>query len=577
MSAEQDIEQQLRRKLQEEITREQEAGNGEEQRTGRHVQDCPAAGARATAEGSAEHAEDQNDHLQSGDSAEQAALRVLKALGDVDPEYIHEAGEKLDFGMEPDSIHTEETGQPAEEQEYDERFAEGQEPDEWLAARSKSDGRPADDRKVGSRSDDRPSAEGQEPVSRGGKDIYQVDDLDVKPGTRPEAPDDFTEIQMDTLGEDALLPEFDELEADEEGTSDRTHVRKRFFGKRNTTDEEKAASDVRRAHGTQTGRRGFFPGRGSGRRAPDRNSDESFHRHINVWGTMAAAAAICLVAAGLYQNLQRSAIPVSQIPDVQNTRRTAAPTHEELQEAAAAETAEENSGEQPDTGTGASEKSAGGTEQGENLTENGETQSGGTESKQAASKGEGTVTVTGKAEGSSVPVEEQAADSAAADAADSSPKTEAAIGNPWNTFDTLEEAEACADVEITIPDQIDGYDVLIYQAIQGEILEIIYQNADGEEGLRIRKSSYPDGSGMPDISGDYNSYSQHSTLKSIQVGSGTGSQTVNVKLAGDHDIVKNTIWSAKAGAASTNYAYAIVFDGAEFSATEVGKLVSEIY
>ena len=50
-----------------------------------------------------------------------------------------------------------------------------------------------------------------------------------------------------------------------------------------------------------------------------------------------------------------------------------------------------------------------------------------------------------------------------------------------------------------------------------------------------------------------------------------------MKLAGDHDIVKNTIWSAKAGAASTNYAYAIVFDGAEFSATEVGKLVSEIY
>ena len=554
MSAEQDIEQQLRRKLQEEITREQEAGNGEEQRTGRHVQDCPAAGARATAEGSAEHAEDQNDHLQSGDSAEQAALRVLKALGDVDPEYIHEAGEKLDFGMEPDSIHTEETGQPAEEQEYDERFAEGQEPDEWLAARSKSDGRPADDRKVGSRSDDRPSAEGQEPVSRGGKDIYQVDDLDVKPGTRPDTPDDFTEIQMDTLGEDALLPEFDELESDEE-----------------------EPAGVRRTHGVRQGRRRFFPGRGSGRRAPDCNSDESFHRHINVWGTMAAAAAICLVAAGLYQNLQRSAIPVSQIPDVQNTRRTAEPTHEELQEAAAAETAEENSGEQPDTGTGASEKSAGGTEQGENLTENGETQSGGTESKQAASKGEGTVTVTGKAEGSSVPVEEQAADSAAADAADSSPKTEAAIGNPWNTFDTLEEAEACADVEITIPDQIDGYDVLIYQAIQGEILEIIYQNADGEEGLRIRKSSYPDGSGMPDISGDYNSFSQHSTLKSIQVGSGTGSQTVNVKLAGDHDIVKNTIWSAKAGAASTNYAYAIVFDGAELSATEVGKLVSEIY
>ena len=187
------------------------------------------------------------------------------------------------------------------------------------------------------------------------------------------------------------------------------------------------------------------------------------------------------------------------------------------------------------------------------------------------------MTVTGKAAGSSVPVEEQAANSAAADAADSSPKTEAAIGNPWNTFGTLDEAEACADVEITIPDQIDGYDVLIYQAIQGEILEIIYQNADGEEGLRIRKSSYPDGSGMPDISGDYNSYSQHSTLKSIQVGSGTDGQTVNVKLAGDHDIVKNSIWSAKAGAASTNYAYAIVFDGAELSATEVGKLVSEIY
>ena len=101
MSAEQDIEQQLRRKLQEEISREQGAGDGEEQRTVRHVQNCPAAGARATAEGSAEHAEDQNDHLQAEDSAEQAAFQVLKALSDVDPEYIHEAGEKLDFGMYP--------------------------------------------------------------------------------------------------------------------------------------------------------------------------------------------------------------------------------------------------------------------------------------------------------------------------------------------------------------------------------------------------------------------------------------------------------------------------------------------
>ena len=503
MSAEQDIEQQLRRKLQEEISREQEARDGEEQRTGRHVQNCPAAGARATAEG----------------SAEQAAFQVLKALSDVDPEYIREAGEKLDSGTESDSIHTDETERTAKEQKSDER-----------------------------------SAERQEPVSRGGKDIYQVDDLDVKPGTRPETPDDFTEIQMDTLGEDALLPEFDEMEADEE-----------------------EPAGVRRTHGVRPGRRRFFPGRGSGRRAPDRNSDESFHRHINVWGTMAAAAAICLVAAGLYQNLRRSANSVSQIPNMENARRIAEPTHEELQEAAAAETAEENSEDQTDTGAGASEQSAGETAQGENLAGNNETQSGGTESKQAASRGEGTVTVTGKAAGSSVPVEEQAA----ADAADSASKTEAAIANPWNTFDTLEEAEACADMEIAIPDQIDGYSELVYQAIQGDVLEIIYQNAGGEEGLRIRKSSYPDGSGTPDISGDYNSYSQHSTLKSIRVGKEASSQTVNVKLAGDEGIVRNAIWSAKAGAAgntaSTNYAYAIVFDGAELSATEVGKLVSGIY
>ena len=523
MSAEQDIEQQLRRKLQEEISREQEARDGEEQRTGRHVQNCPAAGARATAEG----------------SAEQAAFQVLKALSDVDPEYIREAGEKLDSGTESDSIHTEETERTAKEQKSDER-----------------------------------SAERQEPVSRGGKDIYQVDDLDVKPGTRPETPDDFTEIQMDTLGEDALLPEFDEMEADEE-----------------------EPAGVRRTHGVRPGRRRFFPGRGSGRRAPDRNSDESFHRHINVWGTMAAAAAICLVAAGLYQNLRRSANSVSQIPNMENARRIAEPTHEELQEAAAAETAEENSEDQTDTGAGASEQSAGETAQGENLAGNNETQSGGTESKQAASRGEGTVTVTGKAAGSSVPVEEQAADSAAADAADSASKTEAAIANPWNTFDTLEEAEACADMEIAIPDQIDGYSELVYQAIQGDVLEIIYQNADGQEGLRIRKTSYSADSGMPDISGDYNTYSQHSTLKSIRVGSRASSQTVSVKLAGDHDIVKNAIWSAKAGAAgetgakqgnsgsktaagdmaNTNFAYSIVFDGAELNAQEVGKLVSEIY
>jgi len=83
----------------------------------------------------------------------------------------------------------------------------------------------------------------------------------------------------------------------------------------------------------------------------------------------------------------------------------------------------------------------------------------------------------------------------------------AQIANPWTDTETLEEAESIAGVEIRIPEAVEPYTTLVYRAMEGEMLEIIFTDEDGEEGFRIRKAP-----GDEDISGDYNTYSAEKTI-----------------------------------------------------------------
>lgn len=61
----------------------------------------------------------------------------------------------------------------------------------------------------------------------------------------------------------------------------------------------------------------------------------------------------------------------------------------------------------------------------------------------------------------------------------------AQIANPWTDHKTLGEACCAVGFDLTVPEQIDGYDFPIYRTLNNEIIEVIYSAKDGE--IRIRK------------------------------------------------------------------------------------------
>ena len=133
------------------------------------------------------------------------------------------------------------------------------------------------------------------------------------------------------------------------------------------------------------------------------------------------------------------------------------------------------------------------------------------------------------------------------------------IANPWSEFDSLEEAEADAGVEITLPESYQGFNHRIYRAMHRQMIEVIYQDADGREGFRIRKSR-----DFGDISGDYTRYDQEKTLE-------IGDRFVETRGNGDEISV------ARWGNLSLNLSYAICVAGDQhFTEDDIRSLVEDI-
>lgn len=82
---------------------------------------------------------------------------------------------------------------------------------------------------------------------------------------------------------------------------------------------------------------------------------------------------------------------------------------------------------------------------------------------------------------------------------------EVLMGNPFEEFDTLAEAEAAAGIPMEIPQTACGSSSCIYRAMAGEqpLIEVIYLNSAFEEVCRVRK-----GEAEGDISGDFNVYGE---------------------------------------------------------------------
>lgn len=129
------------------------------------------------------------------------------------------------------------------------------------------------------------------------------------------------------------------------------------------------------------------------------------------------------------------------------------------------------------------------------------------------------------------------------------------IPNPFVEYGTLADAAKAAGVELTVPDVLNGSDGRVFQAIENDLLEVIYRKGE-DETARIRKAA-----GSDDISGDYNVYAQMDTVSV---------NGVQVTLKGNSGKVSLATWTAE------GYTYSIsVEDG--ISSSDMTRLVASVH
>ncbi|MBR2753111.1 MAG: hypothetical protein IKE02_05280 [Lachnospiraceae bacterium] len=122
------------------------------------------------------------------------------------------------------------------------------------------------------------------------------------------------------------------------------------------------------------------------------------------------------------------------------------------------------------------------------------------------------------------------------------------MANPFIDCENMGQAEEIAGFGMEAPEEIDGYADSLIQAVNGQMVQVIYfekaADYDGDQAtLFIRKKAGED----PDISGDYNEYSQ-------TVSAGIGGHDVTLK--GDDDLINVALWTAD------GYSYSIDTDQA---------------
>lgn len=130
------------------------------------------------------------------------------------------------------------------------------------------------------------------------------------------------------------------------------------------------------------------------------------------------------------------------------------------------------------------------------------------------------------------------------------------IPNPFIPCATLQAAADIAGFSLDAPDAYGTYDHTVIQAIEGEMIEVIYEDASENEGLRIRK-----GVGTDPISGDYNRYDSEETQTIAGI-------SVSVRKNGDLIFVAE--WT------DSGYAHSITSEDG-LTADELETLVSEVH
>lgn len=124
--------------------------------------------------------------------------------------------------------------------------------------------------------------------------------------------------------------------------------------------------------------------------------------------------------------------------------------------------------------------------------------------------------------------------------ADAAEQEEIMIGmpNPFVDVTSLTEASKIAGFSMNAPDKLEGYEGTTIQAIENDLIQVIYGDLD--HNVYFRKGVITEGN--TDISGDYNEY------KDVETKTEFG-KSITVK--GDGDLTHVIIWS------EGDYCYAI--------------------
>lgn len=130
------------------------------------------------------------------------------------------------------------------------------------------------------------------------------------------------------------------------------------------------------------------------------------------------------------------------------------------------------------------------------------------------------------------------------------------LPNPFIEVGSLEEAEELAGFPLKTAEKVGDYGRQSISVMEGEMIQVLYQNDAGEEGLRVRK-----GLGEGDLSGDYNTYTLDEEVEQ---------DGVKIRLRGDGPRIFAASWT-KGG-----YSYAIDLSDAELDRENVLQLISEI-
>lgn len=130
------------------------------------------------------------------------------------------------------------------------------------------------------------------------------------------------------------------------------------------------------------------------------------------------------------------------------------------------------------------------------------------------------------------------------------------LPNPFIEVGSLEEAEELAGFSLKTAEKVGNYERQSISVMEGEMIQVLYQNDAGEEGLRVRK-----GLGEGDLSGDYNSYKLDEEVEQ---------DGVKIRLRGDGPRIFAASWT------KDGYSYAIDLSDAELDRENVLQFISEI-